>query len=194
MTKAELRKIYLSKRSSLSSEERASKSRQIRDLFFKNVDLSSVNYLHCFIPIEKFNEIDTHLIFERLWSDHPRLKTVVPRVSSVTGELQSLSFNGETELSESSWDIREPIHQDLVDASEIDIVLVPLLCFDLSGHRVGYGKGYYDRFLALCRDDCRKVGLSYFPPVESIDDVNVHDMTLDLCVTSDEVYSFAKLI
>ena len=61
----------------------------------------------------------------------------------------------------------------------IDMVLVPGLCFDGDGHRVGYGKGFYDRFLKTCRPDCIKIGLSYFEPVESIDDVHEGDVRLD---------------
>jgi 5-formyltetrahydrofolate cyclo-ligase len=61
-------------------------------------------------------------------------------------------------------------------------VVVPLLSFDKRGHRVGYGKGFYDRFLSECSRDCIKIGLSFFAPVEVIDDVNRHDVTLDLFV------------
>lgn len=70
------------------------------------------------------------------------------------------------------------------------MVLVPLLCIDREGYRVGYGKGFYDKFLARCRPDCKTVGLNYFPPVERIDDVAEHDIRLDHAVNPDEVYSF----
>ena len=63
--------------------------------------------------------------------------------------------------------------------SEIDVVLVPLLCSDGQGYRVGYGKGFYDRFLVKCRPDCRKIGLSYFPPVDRIEDVTESDVKMD---------------
>jgi 5-formyltetrahydrofolate cyclo-ligase len=146
--------------------------------------------LHCFIPIPKFNEINTYLIFERIWDDHPQITTVVPRVSSGTGKMHNVRFTSETELAENAWNIPEPIHDDFVQTEEIDMVLVPLLCFDLSGKRVGYGKGFYDRFLSACRDDCVKIGLSYFPPTRNIDDVHKGDVPIDLCVTPDVVYRF----
>jgi len=66
-------------------------------------------------------------------------------------------------------------------------VLVPLLCFDRRGHRVGYGRGYYDRFLARCRHDCKKIGLSFFEPLAEIDDVHEGDVELNYCVTPDGV-------
>ena len=70
------------------------------------------------------------------------------------------------------------------------MVLVPLLCFDESGHRVGYGKGFYDRFLTKCRPDTQKVGLSYFPPVKEITDADSFDIRLDLCLTPEKVWRF----
>ena len=63
------------------------------------------------------------------------------------------------------------------------LVLVPGVCFDQTGHRVGYGKGFYDRFLKTCRPGCLKVGLSYFEPVDPIDDVHDGDVRLDFIVT-----------
>ena len=72
------------------------------------------------------------------------------------------------------------------------MVLVPLLACDRAGHRVGYGKGFYDRFLAACRPDCRKIGLSYFRPVEAIVDVYDGDVRLDRVITPDGVIQFAE--
>ncbi len=76
--------------------------------------------------------------------------------------------------------------------SSIDWVLVPLLAFDRRGHRVGYGKGFYDRFLAGCRSDARKIGLSLFAPVVAIDDIGSQDVALDAVVTPDRVWTFGK--
>lgn len=175
----------------MSVDEVRDQSRAIRELLFENFDLSGVRVLHCFLSIAGFNEIDTPPIFERLWREFPDIKTVVPRISSGEDDkLESVIYAADTPLVENSWGIFEPAHDELVSPSEIDIVLVPLLCFDGRGHRVGYGKGYYDRFLADCRPDCRKVGLSLFPPVDIIDDTHDHDVTLDMCITPDRVYTF----
>src|SRR5215216_1823641 len=182
MRKSELRKIYLDKQRSLLPAERGNKSFQIARLFFDNFDLTTIKYLHCFIPIEEFNEIDTMPIFQRLWTEHPHIRTVVPRVNFQSGEMESLLFTESTELAINKWKIKEPLHDDIVGNQVIDMVLLPGLCFDLNGHRVGYGKGFYDRFLAACKRDCIKVGLSYFPLVNRIDDVAPHDEVLHYCV------------
>ena len=73
---------------------------------------------------------------------------------------------------------------------KIDMVIVPLLAFDEQGFRVGYGKGFYDRFLKRTRPECKKVGLSYFVAEKRIDDVDAHDVPLDQCVTPEGVMQF----
>src|SRR5687768_17075434 len=183
MIKSELRQLYLSKQKTISREDRASMSEGIAFQFASAFDLTGIRYLHGFIPIEKFNEVNTRPIFEVLWRDHPQIVTVVPRVDFESNELVSLTFRPGIELVRNTWEIDEPAHTEFIEPGEIDMVLVPGLCFDREGHRVGYGKGFYDRFLKTCRRDCLKVGLSYFPPVEGIDDVHDGDVRLDGVVT-----------
>lgn len=192
MYKAELRRQYLAKQEAMSEDERDSASRRIADHFFSGFDLDDVRILHSFVPIEKFKEINTRLIFAKLWRDFPNIQTVVPRVDSETDGIRSLKFTHETELVRNAWGIDEPAHDEFVETQSLDMVLVPGLCFDRGGHRVGYGKGYYDRYLKRCRPDCVKIGLSYFEPVEKIDDVHEGDVRLDALVTPDGVQSVER--
>jgi len=188
MDKSELRKVYLARRKSLSPSKIKQKSEQIAERFFARFDLQTINCLHCFLPIEKFNEINTRLIFERIWREFPQIETLVPRVNFQTNEIESLKFTPETKLIQSSWQIHEPDHDETVEAQKIDLVLVPLLCFDRRGFRVGYGKGFYDKFLTNCRTDCLKIGLIYFAPVTEISDVHEFDVKLDFCVTPEKIF------
>lgn len=190
MLKAELRKIYLEKQKNLSPSEREQKSRQIADRFFEKFDLTKINFLHVFLPIERFNEIDTSLVFEKIRREFPRIELVAPRVNRQTNEMDNLKFKPETELLQSSWQIYEPAGDDFVETEKIDLVLAPLLCFDREGHRVGYGKGFYDRLLKKCRADCLKIGLSYFAPVKKISDINNFDISLDFCVSPENIWRF----
>lgn len=190
MTKAELRKIYLVRRKSLSAFERKQKSEQIADEFFDTFQLSGINFLHCFVPIEKFNEVDTHLIFQRIWREFSQIQTLAPRVDFQTNEIESVKFSPETNLTENDWQIPEPAGDKTIAASEIDLVLIPLVCFDERGFRVGYGKGFYDKFLKNCRADCLKIGLSYFAPAAKIADAKDFDVKLDSCVTPEKVWQF----
>ena len=187
MNKSELRKIYLARQKNLSANERKQKSKQIAERFFANFDLTRIIFLHGFLPIEKFNEIDTKLIFERIWREFPKIKTLAPRVDFQSNEIENLTFDCETKLVENVWQICEPFESESIETKKIDAVLVPLLCFDARGFRVGYGRGFYDRFLKNCRADCLKIGLSYFSAVAEILDAQTFDVKLDFCVTPQEI-------
>ena len=192
MTKSELRKIYLEKQKSLSDSDRRNKSREIADSFFDNFDLKTVHFLHIFLAIEKNKEIETQFIYERLWRDFPEVTTVVSRVDFQTMTLENLRFAADTKLIRNRWRIFEPAESEAVKLERIDAVLIPLLCFDNQGFRVGYGKGFYDKFLSECRTDCLKIGLSYFAPVEETFDAQNFDVRLDFCITPETVVNFAE--
>ncbi len=183
MKKSELRKIYLARQKAFSQEERGANDKRISDSFFRNFDLSTVSYLHSFIPIDKFNEVDTKPIFQKIWRDLSHIVTVVPRVDFETSDITSLKFGPDTELVRNVWDIDEPLDIEIIETEKIDMVLVPGLCFDGDGHRVGYGKGFYDRFLKKCRPDAVTIGLSHFEPVEKIDGAHDGDVAVDFVVT-----------
>ncbi len=189
--KAELRKIYLIRQRNLSPVERTEKSRAIAGRFFQYFDLSEIEFLHCFLPIEKFSEIETTFIFRKIWREFSKIETLAPRVNFQTDEIENLKYAPEIELVRNVWQIAEPTGNDLIETAKIDLVLTPLLCCDRSGFRAGYGKGFYDKFLRRCRPDCLKIGLSYFEPVEVIADVNEFDVKLDYCVTPEKIYKFA---
>ena len=194
MTKSELRSIYLEKRRSLSSDHTSRKSESIAEKFFTEIDLVSVRKLHCFISIPSRAEVDTTLIFERLWQDLSSIKTYAPAMNETTGDIDAVEYASATRLKPNKWGINEPVDSEIGDPAAIDLVIVPLLCFDSCGHRVGYGKGYYDRFLRKCRPDCIKAGVSFFPPVDQIDDVHEGDIPLDLCFTPEKTYRFEPAI
>jgi 5-formyltetrahydrofolate cyclo-ligase len=98
--------------------------------------------------------------------------------------------NEETSYEENEYGIAEPVGGEEIHPEDLDAVFVPLLCFDEKGYRVGYGKGFYDRFLSSCREDVIRIGFSYFDPVPSIDDINDFDVPLNLCITPNKLYEF----
>jgi len=190
MTKQELRRRSIEARGSLSPADVERRSRDIAEQFFDNFNLSEVRNIHVFITIEKLKEVDTSFVIQKLRRDFPLARTIAPRVDKASGDIEHVAFDDATQFSVSTWGISEPAHSDIVAPEQIDIVLVPGLAFDKAGHRVGYGKGFYDRFLCRTRPDCLKVGLSFFQPVDRIDDVHTGDVSLDHCVTPDRVYNF----
>jgi len=177
MTKQELRKTYLEKRLKLTDNEYENLSQQICDQFFRSVDLWQPKVIHLFLPIKKKREPNTFPIIDRLKIEFPFIKIAIPKVEGDI--LINYYLDSDCSLQENKWGITEPIHGNLVNTKEIDLVLVPLLAFDLDGHRVGYGKGYYDRFLKECKDSCIKIGVSFFSAAEKIDDANNLDIKLD---------------
>ena len=188
MKKAELREKYLEKRKAMSADEVGSCSRVIADVVFNEFDFGKLNAVHCYISIAKFNEIDTSIIFERVWEDFPHVRTAVPRVDNSTGELEHFYYTRDTNMLRNAWGISEPAGAERADPKDFDLVLVPLLCFDERGYRVGYGKGFYDRFLRECRADCVKAGLSFFPPEIEVEDVHTGDVALDMVVMPNGIF------
>jgi len=190
MNKAAFRKIYLARQKSLTDEERREKCVRISERFFSDFDISDVRFLHLFLSIRTKGELDTSHFINELWDNHVNSKTIVPRVDFENDQLKHLEFNSESRLAISDWGIPEPVGAEMIDEKKIDLVLVPMLCFDKRGFRVGHGKGYYDKFLIKCREDCLKIGLSMFDPVEEIEDVEAHDVKLDYCITPEKVWKF----
>ncbi|UHG91502.1 5-formyltetrahydrofolate cyclo-ligase [Spirosoma oryzicola] len=192
MKKADLRRQYLTTRKALSDTALAEYSHKICAHFFDQVWTDGRLTVHTFLPIARQNELNTWLIVHRFWHDFPQVRLAVSITDADTYQLTHYELTPDTLLATNQWGIPEPIAEDslAVKTSAIDLVLVPLLAFDRQGHRVGYGGGFYDRFLADCRPDCLKVGLSFVEPVEQIDAIEPTDIPLEVCVTPDSVVYF----
>lgn len=157
----------------------------------KLVDWLNYRMVHIFLPIRKHNEIDTFSLLNYFKLQHPQLKIVIPRTDFTNLSITNILYDHEyTILGRNKYDIPEPIHGKVVPNEEIDIVFIPLLGFDQKGNRVGYGKGFYDRFLSECRPDVVKIGMSFFEPIDEISDVNEFDIPLDLCITPEKTWNF----
>lgn len=183
MTKEQIRKIYLQKRMALSVQEFQTLNQQVCNLFFEHIDLSSTKILHSFLPIEKQREVNTWLIIERARIEFPDIQISVPRINNQSSTIESFYFEDKNQLEKNMWDILEPKQGMPTPIEKIDTVLVPLLAVDGEGNRVGYGRGFYDKFLKALSADTRKIGLSLFPPVDSIEGLGPHDLPVDVIVT-----------
>ena len=188
MRKAELRKRMLQQRRALLPEEVQQRSQRIADMFFRHFPLQAGQTVHIFLPILKNNEVNTWPIIERLRREHPDVRVAVPVTDAAQNVLTHHHLTDKALLVENAWGIPEPQQAQVIYADAVDMVLVPLLAFDKTGHRVGYGKGFYDRFLADCRPDVLKIGLSLEPPVAHIADANEFDVPLDAVVMPEGVW------
>lgn len=191
MQKQDLRKEFLQKRKALTEQEVEGFSKKIHDWFFRSIPVHAYATIHTFLPIKRNNEIDTWLIINTLQKDFAT-NIIVPK-SHEDGTMTHHLLIKETVFEENQWKIPEPSSVGSLQSSvsQIDLVLIPLLCFDKKGFRVGYGKGYYDRFLADCRPNVLKIGLSIFEPVELIENVNEFDIKMDYCITPNRIWDFS---
>ncbi len=189
MTKEALRKIYKEKRNGISGRD----NERWTDLIlinFQKLDLPFINCVHTYLPIENQNEVDTENIIRYLKFKNPGLIVVVPKINLSAGEMKHYIFNDDVEMAANSFGIVEPVMGEKIMADEIDLVLTPLLAFDKCGNRIGYGKGFYDKFFPQCNKNVIRVGLSFFEAEEIIDDINPFDMPLHYCITPQSVYKF----
>ena len=187
MLKKELRKRYTARRKSISSERSSSLSIAIANTLLK-CPIWSLEYYHIFLSIEEKNEIDTSYILSILQGKDKNI--VLPRMEH-DRSLTNYLLTDTTILKKNNWNVPEPQNGLEVPTEMIDLVFVPLLAFDEQGNRVGYGKGFYDTFLANCKPNVLKVGISFFEAEPHITDVLSTDIPLDYCITPNKIYSFS---
>ena len=186
MKKTEIRKRYLEKKESLCETEVHSLSENIFENFISTFDLKENQKIHCFLSIPEKGEVETKLFLNYFFEN--KIRVFVPKM--VKGKLIALEINRETPFFENSWGIKEPAGEVDSGVKDFDMIITPLLYCDEFGNRVGYGKGFYDRFFAEIIKNALKIGVSFFPPNEKVEDVSEFDVTLDYLVTPTAVLSF----
>ncbi len=186
MLKEQLRLDYSERRSNISFESLSNLSLSIANQILK-LPIWSFNYYHIFLPISEKKEIDTSFILSILQGKDKNI--VLPKMSK-DNSLMHYLLTDNTTIKKNKLNIPEPIDGLEVSPSTLEVIFMPLLAFDLVGHRVGYGKGMYDSFLKECNPDVIKIGLSLFEAENKIIDVREGDIAMDYCVTPSRVYKF----
>lgn len=186
MLKKELRLDYLRLRNQVTENGLTEASRRIAQNCLQ-LPIWDKAVFHVFLSIVEKREVDTAFLIALL---RERGKQVAVPKMGPKGGLAHFLFTEDTRLSPNPWGIPEPVGGSPVPPESIDVVFVPLLAFDPTGNRVGYGGGYYDRFLKLCREDVLTVGLSLFGPVPEITDLHPGDVPLSYVVCPDRAYAF----
>ncbi len=190
MTKDELRQKYTEKRRTLSPKILEEISSEICHTIFSKFQLEKKK-ISLFLPIERKKEINTYKILEKALSFDAIVG--VPKINPKTEELKHIVFESIEQLEISPYGIPEPKKGRVIAAEHFEYVFVPLLAIDKKGNRVGYGKGYYDRFLRKCSPRCKFIGLSHFDDLEEIiSDTNFQDVPLNYCITPNHFYRFEK--
>jgi 5-formyltetrahydrofolate cyclo-ligase len=189
MLKKYVRKEFREKRQKLTFPQKE-KYDDLLLIQFQKLALPYLSTVLSFYPIEENKEINTFIITDYLKFKNPGLQVAYPRTDIFNKSMCAVISSEETSFHLNVYNILEPVEGEIVSPSEIDLVLIPLLAFDLQGHRVGYGKGFYDRFLQQCSDTCIKTGLCYFEPISAIEDAHEFDVPLNFCITPQQVYVF----
>ncbi len=175
MNKQELRKLYKQKRKNLTSAQILKLEQSIYKQVFE-FDFSAVQKVHIFLPIEKQKEINTYPIIDFLRAKNKKI--IISKSDFATNTLTHYLFNKNTTLHINAYGIPEPVNAEEIAVEEIDLVFVPLLISDTQNYRVGYGKGFYDRFLTACKQNVVTIGLNFFAPISSITGKNEFDVPL----------------
>lgn len=189
MQKKEIRAAFRQKRLDLTHQA-VTRMEDLLLIRAQQAGLPPVNLLMGYMADVSRNEPDPANIIRWLRFMSPGMLEVMPRIHHSNADMDAVIFEEGQSLTLNPFGINEPAGGEVVDPEEIDLIFIPMLAFDQQGYRVGYGKGYYDRFLSRCRRDCIKVGLCFFEPIEMIEDVHAGDVRLDLCITPEQVYQW----
>ncbi len=190
MNKEVLRKQYIAKRNKLSSEQVEAKSKAISGTFVASDIWKKYTVIHIFISIPDKAEVNTSYLIDFFHTQHPEIKLCTSILAENNIDLLHTSITPQTTYLPNKWNIPEPVERNLLNEQTIDLVLIPLLAFDANGNRVGYGKGFYDRFLQKCKPDVLKVGLSLFEPTEELIEADSWDVPLNWAATPQDIYAF----
>ncbi len=187
MKKSQLRANYKTLRKELSSKQVDVLSLKIANTVLK-LPIWGYSFFHVFLTIDLLKEVLTDPILSILSGKDKHI--VVSKSDFKTRTMSHVLLQDNTILKLNSWNIPEPENGIPISNEQIEVVFIPLVAFDVRGNRVGYGKGFYDKFLKNCSKDTLKIGLSFFEAETTIDGIEPHDIPLDYCITPDKIYKF----
>lgn len=187
MNKRDLRKKMKDERQKLSPKEVEEKSLLVANQLL-SLNIWENTYFHIFLPIEEQKEVNTEFILNILQAKDKEI--VISKSNFETRSMTHFLLTDNTKIKKNEYNIPEPLNGLPVPTEMIDVVFVPLLAYDKRGNRVGYGKGFYDKFLSECKPNVVKIGLSFFEPEEFIEDIFENDVKLDFCVNANEIIYF----
>ena len=177
--KERVRKQLRENRSNLDAQEVAEKSIIIQQFLIDLDEFQKAETIHCYSSITKFNEIETNIIIDECLKSGKKL--VMPVVAPESNLLIHRRVNGSYSLVPNKWGVWEPVEGEEVNPTEIDLVVVPMVGADRQKNRMGYGKGYYDRFLG--QTEAVKVGLVFECCLIEWLPVEPHDILMDIIIS-----------
>jgi 5-formyltetrahydrofolate cyclo-ligase len=189
MTKQELRYKYKFLRKELDDATIDELSRACFRILFANFDLTN-KLVGIFLPIQAKKEPNTFLLIAELLKE--KTSYFAPKIDVGEDVLNFYPIRNLDHIALGPYQIPEPLSEEKIELNKLNIILIPLFCFDSKGNRVGYGKGYYDRLLENAPQHLVKIGISLFDEIEIIDDVRDNDIPLDYAITPKKMIQFAR--
>lgn len=187
MFKKEIRIKYKELRNSLSENQIEELSLAIANGVL-SLPIWEKIYFHVFLPIIEQKEVNTEYLLHLLSGKDKEI--CISKSDFETRKMTHFLLTDNTKIKKNEYNISEPVDGIKVPSNKMEVVFVPLLAYDKNGNRVGYGKGFYDKFLAECNPNTIKIGLSFFNPEELISDINATDIQLNYCVTPKRTIKF----
>lgn len=177
MTKTELRQLIRERKAACPPAERAALSQAVIAQLEKHPRWQAANTVLLYHSLP--DEVDTHQLLHQ-WGTRKRI--LLPAV--VGNDLQLRPYSNDQQLEEGAYHILEPATTGTCEEHEdIDLAIIPGMAFTRNGHRLGRGKGYYDRLLARW-PKVYKIGICWpFQLVEEIP-TEAHDICLDAIITA----------
>ncbi len=175
MTKQELRQHIRTIKRQFSSEQLDELSLSITEVLTTHPRIAAARVIMLYYPLP--DEVDTKYILNRLTSP----VILLPKVTGET-EMELRIYRSNNDLSEGAFGIMEPTGERFTELQSIDVAIVPGMAFDKAGHRLGRGKGYYDRFLAGL-PNTYKIGVCF--PFQIVDNLptDENDIMMDEIVS-----------
>ena len=184
--KQTLKQQIFEKRNSLPKEEIREKSIKIKNNLFSLKEFNVAKNIMLYVSFN--TEADTQKIIKELLNKKEKT-IVVPYVTKGDFKLHLSELKSFNELKPKTFGILEPREMYIreFNPDKLDLVIVPGIAFDKKGHRIGYGYGYYDRFLKTIKKKAVKIGLAFdFQLIESIPEEE-HDVPMNIVVTDKEI-------
>lgn len=171
LSKTTLRRLAKSARLDMAPDLRQQKSDLISAKLTNLMDWSETTRLHVYEPILELGEVDISLFINRLAKEHPSIRLYTSRRQDRDWRIESYYKDAQ-----------------VIVPRVFDAVIVPMLCFDESLHRIGYGGGYYDRFLSV-QEKARAIGVCFEAGRVAQIPAEAHDVPLDVIITEKDVYT-----
>lgn len=178
-----LRMQNLQKRNSLCTRDLGEKSVAIKEKLFSLPEFQGAEKILFFVEIG--NEVRTNpMILEAL----ARGKIIaVPKSDFANRTMQAIQIDSLDVLEKTKIGLFEPKTGEEIPAMEIDLIIVPGVAFDAQGHRLGFGKGFFDKFLRGTRREACKIALSFECNIEESVPYASHDALMNKIITEERI-------